>query len=348
MITQNRPLSECCTFEIGGNAAYFAEPQSIDDARSCISWAHAHDLPLLFLGHGSNCLFADRGVQGVVLSTAQMRGLKLQSQDETSAIVTVNAGEPFDEFVQWAVAKGFQGVECLSGIPGSVGAAAVQNIGAYGQEIADCLRSVTLLLPNGEIEERSNIDCAFGYRQSCFKQHPGPLICALTFHLTPGGSCHLRHGELCDHIQDPRDLQAIRDAVLEIRRRKSLCTNMNDGNHRCAGSFFTNPIVSREAAERLLQMDESMPQYPTEGGVKLSAAWLIDHAGFHKGYAQGAVGLSTKHTLAIINRGGAKASDVLAFAALIQRGVKDTFGVTLIPEVNFIGFTPEERASIGL
>ena len=123
---------------------------------------------------------------------------------------------------------------------------------------------------------------------------------------------------------------------------------MNDGNHRCAGSFFTNPLVSREEAERLLQMDASMPQYPTEGGVKLSAAWLIDHAGFHKGFTQGAVGLSTKHTLAIINRGGAKAADVLAFAALIQRGVKETFGVTLIPEVNFIGFTPEERASVGL
>ncbi|HEY2830581.1 MAG TPA: UDP-N-acetylmuramate dehydrogenase, partial [Thermoanaerobaculia bacterium] len=263
-----------------------------------------------------------------------LRGVTVQAEDEY-AMVRVAAGEVWDEFVAMAVSRRWAGVECLSGIPGSVGATPIQNVGAYGQEVSETIARVEVLdRGDGLVKTLTNWDCRFGYRSSVFKNYERDryVVTAVTFRLKVDGAGTLRYPELQKAVASD-DLHDVREAVLTIRRRKGMVLDAGDPDTRSDGSFFMNPIVDP------MVTTEEIPRFPaSDGKVKLSAAWLIEHAGFEKGFTLGNAGLSTKHTLAVINRGGATARDVLALVELIQSRVREKFGIELHPEPNFIGF----------
>jgi UDP-N-acetylmuramate dehydrogenase len=245
----------------------------------------------------------------------------------------------WDDFVARAVSREWAGIECLSGIPGSVGATPIQNVGAYGQEVSETIIRVEALdRTTGRVVDLTNWDCRFAYRSSLFKnvEKDRYVVISVTFRLRPNGPATVRYPELRALLEERGialdDLQAVRAAVIAIRTRKGMVLDPADSDTRSDGSFFTNPIVPPD------RVPQGAPQFPADGGVKLSAAWLIEHAGFQKGYEHGNVGISTKHTLAIVNRGGGTAREVLELVAMIQERVREKFGVELVPEPNFIGF----------
>jgi len=332
-IEQNVPLAPFTTIRIGGPARYFVRATDIDALREAIDWARERSLPLFILGGGSNLLISDDGFDGLVVHL-DLRGINVIAEDEY-AMVRVAAGEVWDEFVAMAVSREWAGIECLSGIPGSVGATPIQNVGAYGQEVSETIARVEVLdRRDGLVKTLTNWDCRFGYRSSLFKNYERDryVVTAVTFRLKVGGPATVRYPELQKAVSSD-DLQEVRNAVIAIRRRKGMVLDPADPDTRSDGSFFMNPIVDPSVAA------EDMPRFPaSDGKVKLSAAWLIEHAGFEKGFTLGNAGLSTKHTLAVINRGGASARDVLALVELIQKSVRDKFGIELHPEPNFIGF----------
>jgi UDP-N-acetylmuramate dehydrogenase len=337
-IEQNVALAPFTTIRIGGPARFFVSVTEIDALREAIDWARDRSLPLFILGGGSNLLVSDGGFDGLVVHV-DLRGVTVESEDEY-ATVRVAAGEMWDEFVAMAAAHRWAGVECLSGIPGSVGATPIQNVGAYGQEVSETIARVEVLdRRDGLVKTLTNWDCRFAYRSSLFKNYERDryVVTAVTFRLAVGGIATLKYPELRRFVEERGvaldDLAGVRDAVIAIRKRKGMVLDPADPDTRSDGSFFMNPIVEASVAT------EEMPKYPAgEGTVKLSAAWLIEHAGFEKGFTLGNAGLSTKHTLAVINRGGATARDVVALVELIQSRVREKFGVELQPEPNFIGF----------
>ena len=333
----NVPLAPLTTLGIGGPAKFFARAESVDDVREALDFASARTLPLLVLAGGSNVLIPDEGFGGVVVYI-DLRGITIESEDAELVIVNVAAGERWDDFVDFAVASGWAGVECLSGIPGSAGATPIQNVGAYGQEVSETIIRVEVLeRATGRVIDLTNWDCGFAYRSSIFKTAAKEryVVISVTFRLRPGAPATVRYPELRAYLEEHAialdDLGRVREAVIAIRRRKGMVLDPNDPDTRSDGSFFTNPIVAPEC------VPEGSPQYPSVDGVKLSAAWLIEHAGFHKGFTHGHVGISTKHTLAIINRGGGTASEVLELVRMIQEGVRGKFGVELQPEPVFVG-----------
>jgi UDP-N-acetylmuramate dehydrogenase len=332
-IEQNVPLAPFTTIGIGGPARYFAPVVDIDALREAIDWARDRSLPLFILGGGSNLLISDSGFDGLVVHV-DLRGVTLHAEDEY-AMVRVAAGEVWDDFVATAVRREWAGIECLSGIPGRVGATPIQNVGAYGQEVSETIARVEVLdRRDGLVKTLTNWECRFGYRSSLFKTYERDryVVTAVTFRLKVGGRATLRYPELQKAVASD-DLQTVRDTVIAIRKRKGMVLDARDPDTRSDGSFFMNPIVDPSLAT------EEMPRFPAEQGkVKLSAAWLIEHAGFTKGFTLGNAGLSTKHTLAVINRGSASAQDVLALVELIQTRVREKFGIELHPEPNFIGF----------
>ncbi|HEY2091471.1 MAG TPA: UDP-N-acetylmuramate dehydrogenase [Thermoanaerobaculia bacterium] len=332
-VEQHVPLAPFTTIGIGGPARYFVRARDIDALREAIDWARERSLPLFILGGGSNLLIADSGFDGLVVHV-DLRGVTVQARDEY-AMVRVAAGEVWDDFVSFAVLRGWAGIECLSGIPGSVGATPIQNVGAYGQEVSETIARVEVLdRRDGLVKTLTNWDCRFGYRSSLFKNYERDryVVTAVTFRLKVGGSATVRYPELQKAV-DGDDLRAVRQAVIAIRKRKGMVLDRNDPDTRSDGSFFMNPIVEPSVTT------EEMPSYPAgDGKVKLSAAWLIEHAGFEKGFTLGNAGLSSKHTLAVVNRGGATARDVLALVELVQTRVREKFGIELHPEPNFIGF----------
>jgi UDP-N-acetylmuramate dehydrogenase len=332
-VEQHVPLAPFTTIGIGGPARYFVRARDIDGLREAIDWARERSLPLFILGGGSNLLIADSGFDGLVVHV-DLRGVTVQARDEY-AMVRVAAGEVWDDFVSFAVLRGWAGIECLSGIPGSVGATPIQNVGAYGQEVSETIARVEVLdRRDGLVKTLTNWDCRFGYRSSLFKNYERDryVVTAVTFRLKVGGSATVRYPELQKAV-DGDDLRAVRQAVIAIRKRKGMVLDRNDPDTRSDGSFFMNPIVEPSVTT------EEMPSYPAgDGKVKLSAAWLIEHAGFEKGFTLGNAGLSSKHTLAVVNRGGATARDVLALVELVQTRVREKFGIELHPEPNFIGF----------
>jgi UDP-N-acetylmuramate dehydrogenase len=332
-VEQHVSLAPFTTIGIGGPARYFIRAVDIDVLREAIDWARDRSLPLFILGGGSNLLISDAGFDGLVVNV-DLRGITVLAVDEY-AMVRVAAGEVWDDFVAMAVEREWAGIECLSGIPGSIGATPIQNVGAYGQEVSETIARVEVLdRRDGLVKTLTNWECRFGYRSSLFKNYERDryVVTAVTFRLKVGGRAAVRYPELQKAVTSD-DLREVRHAVLTIRKRKGMVLDPADPDTRSDGSFFMNPIVDPSLAT------EEMPRYPAgDGMVKLSAAWLIEHAGFEKGFILGNAGLSTKHTLAVINRGGAKATDVIALVETIQTRVREKFGIDLHPEPNFVGF----------
>ena len=337
-LQRNVPLAPLTTIGIGGPAKLFARVSTVDEIREVVAWAADIGEPLFILAGGSNLLIADEGFDGVV-AQIDLRGVTVQSEDPGSVIVRVAAGERWDDFVATAVANRWAGIECLSGIPGSAGATPIQNVGAYGQEVSETIIRVEVLeRDRGRVVTLTNWDCGFSYRNSVFKSAAKDryVVLSVTFRLTPNGAPAIRYPELQRALAARAGLQQVRDAVIAVRRAKGMVLDPADPDTRSDGSFFMNPIVSRAEFAKLAH--HGMPHFPSGDEEKLSAAWLIEHAGFHKGWIHGRVGLSSKHTLAVINRGGGTAREVLELVRVIQAKVRDTFGVELRPEPTFIGF----------
>jgi UDP-N-acetylmuramate dehydrogenase len=332
------------TLELGGRARHLVVAEDEAAVGEALRWAADRRLPVLILGGGSNVVIADAGWEGLVVRITS-RGVAFEAVGGEMR-VTVQAGEPWDALVAGMVARGLAGLECLSGIPGLAGATPIQNVGAYGQEVADTIRSVRVLeRPGGRVRELPPEACGFAYRDSAFKRDPERhVVLAVTFGLRPGGQPTLRYQELIDAVAAggaPPTLASTRAAVLALRRAKSMVIDPADPNRRSVGSFFTNPIVpAARAAEIATRAAARVPQWPAGPGmVKLSAGWLIERAGIAKGYRRGPVGVSTRHALALVHHGGGTAADLLALAREIRDAVRTTFAVTLTPEPVLVGAT---------
>ncbi|MEA2336538.1 MAG: UDP-N-acetylmuramate dehydrogenase [Thermoanaerobaculia bacterium] len=341
-LQQNVPLAPFTTLGIGGPARVFIRAETVDEIREALDWTASQNEPLFILGGGSNVLIADAGFDGVVLHI-DLRGITVRDEDAEGVTVYVAAGERWDDFVSFAVSRGWAGIECLSGIPGLTGATPIQNVGAYGQDVSETIVNVELIeRDTGRVTTLTNAECGFGYRQSIFKSSAKDryIVAGVTFRLKPGGAATIRYPELQKYIDEHaielRDLQRVRDAVIAIRKRKGMVLDPNDPDTRSDGSFFMNPVLTRSQFEHFPAKDA--PHFPSGDRIKLSAGWLIEHSGFHKGFVHGNVGLSSKHTLAVINRGGGTAAEVLELVRMIQDGVREAFGVEIHPEPNFIGF----------
>lgn len=341
------PLSSLTTLEVGGPARYLAEPETLEELREVLLLARDQGLPTCPLGEGSNLLASDEGFEGMLIRPADLRVEIHRDSAPEIARIRAGAGLDWDGLVEHTVQEGLAGLECLSGIPGRVGACPIQNVGAYGQEIADTLEAVHALdLRTGRLVCLGRQECGFGYRSSHFKAawKGRYLIWAVEFLLRQDGRATLRYGDLTRHFglgpQDPPPpLEAVRQAVLEVRRGKSMVRDARNPNSRSAGSFFTNPLVPDDRLAALLSRAPEMPVHPASSGwSKLSAAWLIENSGFSRGHARGRAGLSEDHVLALINRGGARAREILDLAREIRRAVQARFGVTLEPEPNLLGF----------
>ena len=339
---EHAPLAPHCTLRIGGPARYLVEATDEATVAEAVRWAASRALPVRVLGGGSNLVIADEGVDGLVLRIA-LRGVT--TREIPGAVeVTAAAGEPWDDFVRHTVERGWAGLECLSGIPGLVGATPIQNVGAYGQEVSDTLTAVRALdRESGRVVMLAPADCGFGYRDSLFKSRaPGRyVVLAVTYRLVPGGPPYLGYADIAREIGSASPpLSVVRETVIRVRRSKSMVLDPGDPNARSCGSFFLNPIVDAAAlapndarAARLAKPRWAQP----DGHVKLSAARLIERAGFTRGQSEGPVGLSTRHTLAIVCHDGARARDVTAFARRVRAGVEERFGVRLHPEPIFWG-----------
>lgn len=347
LLQENVALAPLTTLKVGGPARYFVSAATISEASEAVSFAHAEKLPLFVLGGGSNVVIADAGWRGVVLKLAitgideKRAGDRLQFE--------VGAGEEWDKFVAHAVARNCSGIECLSGIPGSVGGTPVQNIGAYGQEVSETIESVLALdSKTGEVREFCNQACGFSYRTSIFNttERERYIILRVSYSLTPDGSPRLHYADLKNYFSGwnlPPTLADTRDAVRNIRASKGMLITAGDPDCRSAGSFFKNPVVSelefQEVASRAAAKNLHVPAYPAlEAQKKISAAWLVEHSGFSKGFTYGETGISRKHALAIVNRGNATAAEVVALKGIIQQRVEDIWGIRLQPEAVFIGF----------
>jgi UDP-N-acetylmuramate dehydrogenase len=325
---------------VGGSARFFVEASDEATIVSAVAWAESHHVPIRVLGGGSNVVVADAGVDDLVVKV-DLRGVS--SREVGGAMeVTAAAGEPWDPFVERAVAEGWGGLECLSGIPGLIGATPIQNVGAYGQEVSQTVTAVRVLgRRSGEITTLAAAECSFGYRTSRFKGADSErfVVLAVTYRLSRDGSPAIRYADLERDLErrgiSRPSLADVRGSVLAIRRSKSMVLDPHDPNRRSCGSFFLNPIVDAAALARVERAvgEPSMPRRPEAGGrTKLSAAWLIERAGFRRGEGPGPVALSTRHSLAIVCRQGARAADVAAFAREIKTRVEERFGVHLEPE----------------
>jgi UDP-N-acetylmuramate dehydrogenase len=355
LLLENIPLAQLTTFKIGGPAKYFVEAGSIGEVQEAVGFARSRDLPLFILGGGSNLVVADSGWPGLVLKVS-LFGIDQNSNDQRGGhgedgkvLFDVGAGEPWDKFVSRAVMARCAGIECLSGIPGSVGGTPVQNVGAYGQEVADTIASVQVLdLKDNQVRELCPEACEFGYRSSIFNtsERGRFIVLLVTYALTPEGNPRITYADLKRHFEGretPPNLSETREAVRHIRALKGMLLIPGDPDCQSAGSFFKNPVLSEEQHEDLRKRAAArgliVPTYPAlETRKKVSAAWLVERSGFGKGFGFGRAGISTKHALAIVNRGGATAVDVLAVKEQIQHRVEEIWGVRLEPEPVMVGF----------
>jgi UDP-N-acetylmuramate dehydrogenase len=340
----NVPLAPLTTLGIGGRARTFVTAESERDVADAVREAEGRREPLLVLGGGSNVVLPDEGFEGTVVHIAN-RGIETRREGGRT-ILDVAAGEPWDAFVERCVADGLSGVECLGGIPGLVGATPIQNVGAYGQEVSETITSVRVLdRQSGRFSDLAPGACGFSYRTSVFKGSERYVVVRVRFELGESPlSQPLRYAELTRALGIAEGARApareVRATVIELRRRKGMVIDPADPDSASAGSFFVNPAVSAEDAERVraLSGDPKMPCFAApEGRVKLSAGWLIERAGFSKGYARGRAQISSKHALALVNRGGATAGELLALAREVQDGVRARFGVELTPEPVIVG-----------
>ena len=342
-------LADLTTFRVGGPVGSFEAVDSEADLIAAVQHADAAGHPLLVLGGGSNLLVDDSGFDGVVVRDDR-RGIDATDSSACAgASVTIPAGQPWDDVVQRAVESGWVGVEALSGIPGSTGATPVQNVGAYGQQVSDVISNVRVWdRAEGRVRTLAFGDLKFGYRTSRLKRSlaefgptPRYVVLDVTVQLRFGDlSAPIRYPELARRLGVAVGKRApastVRQAVLELRRGKGMVLDPADHDTWSAGSFFTNPVLSEADAAGL---PDDAPRYPAgDGAVKTSAAWLIERAGFGRGYGlPGPAALSTKHTLALTNRGGAGSAELLALARTVRDGVRAAFGVELVPEPVLVG-----------
>ncbi len=342
------PLGPHTTLGVGGPARFWVEARDVEGLRAALDWATRASQPVALLGGGSNLLVADEGFPGLVVAIA-LRGVEVE-RDGVDALVTAAAGEPWDALVARTVEDGLAGLECLSGIPGCVGATPIQNVGAYGREVGEVITRVRVLdRPSRTLRDLVPADCAFGYRDSRLKREDAGryVVLSVTYRLRVGGAPSARYPELdrrlaAAGIATP-SLADVRAAVLAVRRQKSMLFDPSDPNARSCGSFFVNPVVSpataAAVADRLPPGAPPMPRYALpDGRVKLAAAWLIEQAGLARGARDGCGGRSDHHTLAIVARPGATARDVVRFAWRVRGAVSDRFGIELVPEPAAWGF----------
>jgi UDP-N-acetylmuramate dehydrogenase len=346
-IQENVALAPLTTLGIGGPARYFVHASSEDVVLDAIQFAGDRNLPMFVLGGGSNLLVADRGFPGLVVKIG-LTGIEWET-DRERAIVRVGAGEEWDRFVALCVDRDLAGVECLSGIPGSVGGTPVQNVGAYGQEVSEVLVSVHAYDRHTDsIVELSRDDCRFTYRTSLFNTTAKDryIVLGVTYSLIRHGEPAIRYPDVQREFEGKAGrptLAEVQQAVRRIRARKAMLIVESDPDCRSAGSFFKNPILTEQQfAELQTAAGPGVPRYPARPGkVKTAAAWLIEQAGFSKGYSLGPAALSSKHTLALINKGGATAEDIVRLAREIRSRVEKKFGIRLTPEPVFLGFENE-------
>jgi UDP-N-acetylmuramate dehydrogenase len=353
-------MAPLTSLELGGRARYLVEIADTATAIDAIRWARRHDLPLAVIAGGSNVVVADGGWPGLVLRVA-MRGVALEREGD-AVRVTAAAGEPWDELVERCVGEDLAGVDCLSGIPGSVGATPIQNVGAYGREVSEVIENVQVLdLSSLVVRSLSGPECGFGYRTSTIRESPGRyLVLAVTFRLVRGGAPTVTYGELERALGARRGAPTVadvREAVLDLRRAKSMLIDECHPNRRSVGSFFVNPVVDAGSLAALeeeartsgaLPPGESLPSFPIgDGGFKVPAAWLIEHAGFEKGLRRGSVGISNAHALALVHHGGGSTAELLALAREIRQGVLQRFSIDLQPEPVFLGFPTPNPLSDG-
>ncbi len=335
-IQRDVPLAPLTTFELGGPARFFARVGDTETLLAALRWAREEGHEIAILGGGSNLIVPDEGYSGLVIHMA------IGDVDfKEAGRIEVGAGVPWEVVVDGAVTRGWAGLECLTGIPGSTGAAPIQNVGAYGQEVAEVIERVLVVdresLALGDLAPDA---CEFGYRDSMFKREPDRyVVSAVHFALRPDGAGTVRYEELEKYVSRAASLGEIRSAVLDLRRRKSMVIDLDDPNRRSAGSFFLNPVVSSAEADRLVGLAVAeglapnagaVPRYATPSGeVKLAAGWLIEKSGIVRGTRRGAVGVSSNHALALVHHGGGTTAELLAFGDEVRQRVEDRFGVRL-------------------
>ena len=355
-LRENVPLSSYTTLGLGGPARYFAEVHSVDELCAALDLAQTRRLPVHVMGGGSNIIVPDEGLNALVVRIA-LRGIRTEHSGE-AVIVTAAAGEIWDDLVQHAVASDLAGIECLSGIPGLVGATPMQNVGAYGQEVGETILAVRALERRTlTVREFSPAECIFSYRQSRFKREDSGryVIIEVRFALKRSDAPTVRYPELRRQLEASGSgaairpgrpgLEAVREAVLTLRRKKSMLVDPSDPNSRSVGSFFLNPVLSEQEHRSVSTRwtaggaPESIPAFHAPGGIKVPAAWLVEHAGYRRGYRKGGVGISANHSLALVNYGGST-RELLALAEEIQSGVYATFGIRLEREPVLLHATP--------
>jgi UDP-N-acetylmuramate dehydrogenase len=377
LLEENKPLAPFTTFGIGGPARWFAEATSEDEIVEATAWARERGIPLFVLGGGSNLLVADAGFDGLVLRVG-LRGIAVATDEDrdyrssrvpemhpSGAKAPINsegmdvrakaltyqaaAGEDWDGFVEHVVTDNCAGVECLAGIPGTVGGTPVQNVGAYGQEVASAIEQVRAFdLQQSAFVEFLAADCGFAYRRSRFNSvdRGRYIVTRVDYRLTQGGAPTLSYPELRRAIQESQpqggeaSLAEVAAVVRRIRQSKGMLLVEGDPDCRSAGSFFKNPVVTIEDLQRIAECsDKEPPSFQAGPGmVKVPAAWLIEQAGFGKGYALGRAAVSSRHPLALVNLGGATAVEILALAEQIAAAVETRFGIRMEMEPAMVGF----------
>jgi UDP-N-acetylmuramate dehydrogenase len=356
-LKENKPLAPFTTFRVGGPARWFVEATSEDQIAEATAWAREKKLPLFVLGGGSNLLVADAGFDGLVLKVG-LKGIQVRDGATGSGerFYEVAAGEEWDPFVERTVEDGCAGLECLAGIPGTVGGTPVQNVGAYGQEVASAIERVRVFDLGGQVFDfLSNELCDFSYRRSRFNTRDRGrfIVTRVDYRVAPGGAPTVRYAELARFLaaKAKPTLAEVAAAVRTIRAGKGMLLVEGDPDVRSAGSFFKNPIVTEEQARHVADVSQKEPpRFPAGDGpehlgrVKIPAAWLIEQAGFTKGYRLGAAGISSRHVLALVNYGArdekrsATAAEILALAQQIRNAVLERFGIPLEQEPMLVGF----------
>jgi UDP-N-acetylmuramate dehydrogenase len=351
LIEENKPLAPFTTFGIGGPARWFVEAASEEEIAEAAAWAAERGVPLFVLGGGSNLLVADAGFDGLVLRVA-LRGISVADATDSTGekIYQAAAGEDWDDFVALSTQTGCAGIECLAGIPGTVGGTPVQNVGAYGQEVASVLSRVRAFdLQTHSFVEFAAAECGFAYRRSRFNSEDrGRFIVArVDYRLILGGTPTVRYADLQRALAENGEpsLAEVAAAVRRVRQAKGMLLVDGDPDCRSAGSFFKNPVVSEEQLRQIAAVSaKEPPRFPAgpdsenQNRIKVPAAWLIEQAGFSKGYTLGAAAISSRHTLALVNLGAASAADVLALAGEITTAVEARFGLRLEMEPVLVGF----------
>jgi UDP-N-acetylmuramate dehydrogenase len=337
----NVPLSDWTTLRVGGLADAFTEVPDVPSLARILGDAEKTGSAVLVLGGGSNVVVADEGFPGTVVRVA-IKGIRLD-RAEDGVVARVGAGEDWCAFVSYCVAEGLAGTECLSGIPGLTGGTPVQNVGAYGQEVSETIVSVTAWDRKvGKVLQMTPAECRFNYRDSLFKRNPRYVVTEVGFKLKRSRiSGPLRYQELARRLGAElgrgAPLDDVAHAVIELRRAKGMVLDDGDPDTRSVGSFFTNPVLDEAQFRALSGLAPEVPTFEVEGATKVPAAWLVERAGFAKGYRMGGAAISSKHALALTVLDGGTATDVLALARAVRDGVADRFGVRLEPEPVLVG-----------